>query len=404
MKRPHWTQGNQVDLLVNGEQYYPAVFKAIEAARSEVQIQTYILADDEVGGQLRERLCAAARRGVRVELLADDWGSAELGQPFRVALAAAGVRLAVFDPGLRLFGVALGMFRRLHRKLVVVDGTLAFIGGLNFCHTHLHDCGLQAKQDYALRVSGPVVAQMQQLAQHTWRPQAVIRPLSPWRQHRRQPEAPAAAGGVDAALVLRDNLQHRRDIEQQYRVAIRTARERVLIANAYFFPGQGLVRDLRRAARRGVQVHLVLQGRPDVPVARLAARLLYPLLQRAGVHIHEYMPHALHAKVAVVDDRWATVGSSNLDPTSLGLNLEANLVVRDQAFAARLGSHIQGLIDRDCRSLSAQPLGPWASARAQVGGAVASFLLRRWPGWLTGWPAAAPRVAAVLGRGVRGAA
>lgn len=404
MKRPDWTRGNRVDLLENGEQYYPAVFRAIDEAQTEVQVQTYILAEDDVGHQLQQRLCAAARRGVRVEVLVDDWGSADLGPGFRQALAEAGVRLAVFDPGLRLFGVALGVFRRLHRKLVVVDGRLAFIGGLNFCRTHLHDCGLYAKQDYALRVSGPVVAQLHELAHHTWRPPKVVERWKRWRERRRQGAAAAADGGVEAALVLRDNLQHRRDIEHQYRVAIRTARQRVLIANAYFFPGHGLVRDLRRAARRGVQVHLVLQGRPDVPVARLAARLLYPLLQRAGVHIHEYMPHVLHAKVAVVDDHWATVGSSNLDPTSLGLNLEANLVLRDRGFAAQLASHVQGLIDGHCRTLAPQALGPLASARAQLGSAVASYLLRRLPGWLTWWPAAAPRVAAVVGRSLRGAA
>jgi cardiolipin synthase len=395
MKRPQWTGGNRVDLLENGEQYYPAVFDAIAQARVEVQVQTYILTEDDVGQRLHQHLCHAARRGVRVEVLVDDWGSPDLGENFRRTLAEAGVRLAVFDPGLRMFGTAVGAFRRFHRKLVVVDGELAFIGGLNFCRTHLQDCGGQAKRDYAVRVRGPVVSQIHSLTHGALRAPRVAERWTRWLA-RRTPAAapPPSPGEVPAALVVRDNLQHRHDIEHQYRLAIRCARQHILIANAYFFPGYRLVRDLRRAARRGVQVDLVLQGRPDVPVARLAARLLYPLLQRAGVRIHEYMPSALHAKVAVIDDRWATVGSSNLDPTSLGLNLEANLLVHDRRFASQLAGHVLALIRHHCRTLAPQPLSPWASARAQVATALASFLMRRLPGWLSWWPAAVPRVAA----------
>ncbi|MHA6418239.1 cardiolipin synthase ClsB, partial [Bordetella pertussis] len=194
-----------------------------------------------------------------------------------------------------------------------------------------------------------------------------------------------------ARLVVRDNDQHTNDIEQSYRVAIRAARRDIVIANAYFFPGYRLLRDLRAAAARGVRVRLILQGEPDMPIAQLGARLLYDALAEAGVEILEYCERPLHGKVASIDDEWATVGSSNLDPFSLALNLEANVEVRDSAFASGLRERLERLAIDHCRP-APQSDGAGRQLRRLFAGALVYHFLRRFPAWAGSLPAHKPRI------------
>ena len=165
----------------------------------------------------------------------------------------------------------------------------------------------------------------------------------------------------------------------------------MVIANAYFFPGYRLLRELRRAARRGVEVQLILQGEPDMAIVKTAAELLYEHLQRDGVQIHEYCKRPLHGKVAVIDDDWSTVGSSNLDPLSLSLNLEANVILRDAAFAAHLHERLQYLIEHECRQPVAPPRSRW-TLWPQLRSAVVFHFLRRFPSWARSLPRHAPRL------------
>lgn len=394
MKR-RWWAGNRVQLLENGEAYFPAVFEAIGQARREVIIETFILFEDKVGQALHEALLAAARRGVQVDLLVDGFGSADLSSAFVGALTEAGARVRTFDPSVRILGKRFNVLRRMHRKLVVVDGALAFVGGINFSADHLGDFGPEAKQDYAVRVQGPVVRDIHRFARTALATPACVDlpgwPRAAWA--RRRQSVQDAVGPAEATFVQRDNLQHRSDIERFYRMAIRRARQQVLIANAYFFPGYRLLRDLRRAAQRGVDVRLILQGEPDVPLARTAASLLYEHLQRAGVRIYEYCERPLHGKVAVVDDEWATVGSSNLDPLSLSLNLEANLVLRDRGFAQELRGRLEHLIERACREVPVPEFPPVPSWWTQLRGFVVFHFLRRFPVWASRLPTHAPTLA-----------
>ncbi|MGE8385556.1 MAG: cardiolipin synthase ClsB, partial [Pseudomonas putida] len=159
MNRP-WVDGNSVQLLINGEQYYPRVFEAMAQAREEILLETFIIFDDKVGQQLQQVLIDAARRGVRVEVAVDGYGTADLPAGFISAMTDAGVSFHAFDPQPRLVGMRTNLFRRLHRKIVVVDGERAFIGGINYSADHLGDFGAMAKQDYAVEVTGPVVAQV----------------------------------------------------------------------------------------------------------------------------------------------------------------------------------------------------------------------------------------------------
>lgn len=342
-----WRDGNRVELLVNGEGFYPSVFAAIAGARHEVLLETFIIRDDKVGRALRQVLIEASERGVRVELIADGYGTPDLDAGYLGPLLEAGVRLHLFDPQPLLLGMRTNLFRRLHRKHVVVDGRLAFVGGINFCADHLADFGPMAKQDYAVSIEGPSVEDIRR---------ASLELLS---QYGDIPAADAVhssgpAGSCRTCLAIRDNLYRRTEIEQHYLRAIGQARERLLIANAYFFPGYRLLRALRDAARRGVKVRLILQGLPDMPLVRLCSKLLYDTLLRDGVEIYEYCDRPLHGKVAVVDRRWATVGSSNLDPLSLSLNLEGNLMIEDGAFASALDQHLQTLSENSCRRVTRQ--------------------------------------------------
>jgi cardiolipin synthase A/B len=372
--KQRWTSGNHFELLENGEAFYPRVFDAIASAQHEVLVETFILFEDKVGLALKDALIGAARRGVRVVLLVDGWGSSDLSEKFVADLGEAGVTLNVFDPQPWFFGWRPKMLRRMHRKTAVVDGQLAFVGGINYSADHLADFGPQAKQDYAVAIEGPVVHDIHRFVE-AQSPSPGTGRLRRWWQRQREARAarladeqsPGTDGSAQASFVVRDNGLHRKDIERHYRMAMRFARHRIVIANAYFFPGFLLLRDMRRAARRGVSVELILQGEPDMPIVKTAARLLHEDLLQAGVRIQEYCERPLHGKVALVDDEWATVGSSNLDPLSLSLNLEANVMIRDRVFNQHLATRLQSLIDEKCKEVTLESVTPgpsWSKLRS----------------------------------------
>ena len=215
-----------------------------------------------------------------------------------------------------------------------------------------------------------------------------------WRGRRRwrtRPEALPHAGTADAQFVVRDNRMHPDDIERQYSAALRSARHRVVIANAYFFPGYRFLRELRRAARRGVDVRLILQGQPDMAFVKTAAEMLYHHLLRAGVRIYEYCERPLHGKVAVVDDEWSTVGSSNLDPMSLVFNLEANVIIRDRDFTTELAGHLNNLMRNSCKEITPEHVGELRGL-AWVRSFLAFHFTRRYPRWASWLPRHVPRL------------
>lgn len=390
MSQP-WITGNKFTLLENGEAFFPRVFEVIAAARQEVLIETFILYEDKVGKALHAALLTAARNGARIDVTVDAFGSAGLSDEFIAPLAEAGVRLHVFDPARKLFQ-RINYFRRMHRKLVVVDQMRAFIGGINYSADHLADYGPEAKQDYAVEAEGPIVAHI-----HAFMKAAIAegKGWRYWFRRRSPPEVASSlpkAGSANAIFVWRDNRDHTNDIERQYRLAIRLARKRIIIANAYFFPGYSFLRALRNAARRGVEVSLILQGNPDMPVVQTAAAMLYYHLLRGGVRIYEYGERPLHGKVAVVDDEWATVGSSNLDPLSLSLNLEANVMIYDRDFNQALAERLDLLIAHGCKRVNANDLKESHTWR-RIRGYFLFHFLRRYPSWAGRLPAHAPRLA-----------
>jgi cardiolipin synthase len=405
-----WTPGNQFKLLENGEEFFPRVFECIAAARYEVVLETFILFEDKVGKALHAALLQAASNGVQIDVTIDGYGSPDLSTEFLGSLAKAGVRVHVFDPGPKLWGWRTNLFRRMHRKIVVVDGKRAFVGGINYSADHLADYGPEAKQDYAVEIEGPIVAAIHDFVHRALaagqfhakrrRPADRYKPLAgvcAIPQNQRGPvthptTTAATQANAQAIFVTRDNRHHTTDIEKHYRIAIRAARHRVVIANAYFFPGYRLLKEMRRAARRGVAVALILQGEPDKPIVKTAASMLYHHLMNDGVRIYEYCERPLHGKVAVSDDEWATVGSSNLDPLSLCLNLEANVIIKDRAFNQHLFERLHQLITQSCREIRIADLhrpGFWQTVCSYL----VFHLIRRYPAWAGLFPAHAPRLA-----------
>lgn len=335
-----WLSGNAVELLESGQQYFPALEASIDAARREVFVQSYIFSDDAIGRRIATALCRAARRGVAVRVMVDGFGGRDFVHRLMPLLQRDGVEVLIYRRELRLLSLRRHRLRRLHRKIVVIDGREAYVGGINLTDDFDAPVALFPRHDYAVRVEGPVLGVVVESVHRLWR-------LVSWAGFRRRvpqpllaPAQTAAVGTLRAAFVVRDNLRHRHAIEDAYLAAIEGARSEIVIANAYFFPGRRFRHALVAAAQRGVRVVLLLQGVGDHPVQMHATRALYPFLLEQGIRLFEYHRSHLHAKVAVVDQRWATVGSSNIDVFSLLLAREANMVIEDEGFAAQLGASL----------------------------------------------------------------
>ncbi|MDM7456528.1 MAG: cardiolipin synthase ClsB [Tepidimonas sp.] len=368
--------GHRLRLLEGGRALFPAMVQAMDRARHLIHVETYIFVFAHDALQVAEAMERAARRGVQVRLVVDAVGTPEIAPEWVRRFDAAGVQWRTYAPLGRLGLLIPSRWRRLHRKLCVVDGVVGFCGGINLIDDR-DDVVLgrlaAPRLDYAVEVSGPLVGDMLATMERLW-----WRLLAARRAHQREfraawqawraaqvgedlhagwqgwftqrdaalvvPDEGPSVHGAAAAVLWRDNLRHRHDIERAYLQAIAQARHEVIIANAYFIPGRRLRCALAQAVARGVRVRLLVQGKYERFLQYHAPRPVHAWLLRAGVEIHEYAPSALHAKVAVVDDGWATVGSTNLDPISLLLAREANVVTTDARFVRHLRSRLDHLM------------------------------------------------------------
>lgn len=354
--------GNRVTLLESGADYFPALLGAFDGARAEISLETYLFEDDDTGRQVAQALARAAGRGVRVRVMVDGFGAPHFRARFMPGLEAAGVRAMVYRP-FHFFPA----WSRLHRKVAVVDGALqggaAFVGGINVIGDATGQADPSARRlDYAVRVEGPLASVIREDARSLWNRAAWFR----GRRHFVVPRGHAAApeafpDGVPAAFVIRNNIRHRREIEKAYLAAIHGAHRDITLANAYFLPSLRFRRALAAAALRGVKVTVLLQGRTDHWLAHYASHELYASLLVPGVRLFAYDRTLLHAKAAVVDGRWATVGSSNIDILSMTLAREANVVVRDPALAAKLHASLEEAIQGGAREIRMEDLrqSPW---------------------------------------------
>jgi cardiolipin synthase len=345
MRHVDFLADNEVKLLYCGTDYFPALLEAITAARYEVYFETYIFAEDETGKQLLSALKAAARRGVTVRMITDWFGTGH--KPvyrMHAELTAAGVEHRIFNPWFRR-GVT-----RTHRKICVVDSEVAFVGGININDDMFtdHRPRLQLaapRWDFAVAVRGPLVDSIHAEAETQWKRLGhmnIVKRLTLFNEVRKLNKI-ARQSTMQAGFVVRDNLRNRLTIQRAYLKALGKAKKSVLLANPYFAPGRKFRRALAATAQRGVEVVLLI-GVGELWMQDAVAHSFYPKLLEAGVKVVEYRKTQLHAKVAVIDDDWATVGSSNVDGLSLFLNQEANVVIKDAEFARALRKHIEDAI------------------------------------------------------------
>jgi cardiolipin synthase len=346
--------GNRLTLLNSGAEFFPALLTAINEARHEVHLESYIFEDDDTGRAVSQALAAAARRGIVVRLLVDGFGAPAFASTLMPDLLDAGVLAVIYRPDIARFRLRRHRLRRLHRKLAVIDGEIAFVGGINIIDDLNCPDQSPARYDYAVRIEGPLLVPILHTMRRLWE---IVAWVNLKRRHRiAHNTAPHTSprGEQAAAFLVRDNIRHRRDIEEAYLSAIGSARDNILIANAYFLPGRRFRKALSDAARRGVQVTILLQGRIEYRLLHYATQALYGKLLNAGIRIFEYHYSFLHAKVAVIDEKWATVGSSNIDPFSLLLAKEANVVVLDRKFAEELRCSLEQAMQEGAQELPPQ--------------------------------------------------
>ena len=368
---PNFLDGNHVQLLRSGDAYFPALIIAIENAVSTLYLQTYIYEVDKAGISVGNALKQAAQRGVKVNVLLDGFGCKDMPKAYLKELENSGVQIMFYRPKISPWTLKKNRLRRLHRKIAVIDERVAFVGGINIIDDYNVPDNTPPRIDYAVRIEGALLPSITANVQRLWhrmqwmhlgslasqinsaaRPAATAKP-SHQQIKTAQPAEPHLKKDMQAAFVLRDNILHRSDIEDAYLSAINTAQSEIIIANAYFVPGRQFRKALLRAAQRGVKIELLLQGRMEY-FLMFATHAFYSVFLKNGVQIFEYRKSFMHCKVAVIDGYWSTVGSSNIDPFSMMLAREANIIVQDKAFADALRSDILASIREGAYRISAQ--------------------------------------------------
>ncbi|WP_110650705.1 phospholipase D-like domain-containing protein [Salinicola peritrichatus] len=330
--RATWKSGNRFDLLPEGKRFWPAMQEAIDGARRYLWIELYLMESGELAERFIAVLETAAARGVQIKLMLDGVGSMGLSRSDRQRLRASGVELRFFNPlAMTRLG---GNLMRDHRKLVVVDGEIAFTGGFGVV-----DEFIEAWYEVAVRIRGPVVEDWMRLFAAVWdspltRGGKPRERLTQWLQSL--PPAKGQAAGASRGRVIWGRGHRYQAIRLSLHGRVATARRRLWLCTPYFVPTLSLRRQLARAARRGIDVRLLLAGgHHDHPGIRYAGQRFYGRLLKAGVKIYEFQPNFIHAKFCVVDD-WVSLGSCNFDHWSLQWNLEANQEVEDAGFAAEV--------------------------------------------------------------------
>ncbi len=352
-----FTPGNRAVVLRDGGRAYPAMLEAIRGAKEYIHFETYILSADRTGRRFGEALIERARAGVQVRLLYDAVGALGLPSSFVHELNVAGVKTAVYRP-VSLWRPKQVLNKRDHRKILVVDGRWGFTGGLNISDDYaaVEDGGV-GWHDMHCRLEGPAVAELARLFRRGWlEARGDAFPLI----EERAEEIVAAPDTIFARVIGSDGRRKRKPIRRVYLHAIRQAQQTISITNAYFIPDLGIRRALVNAVKRGVQVRVVVPSTSDVPAVQWATRHLYAHLLKAGVRVYEWSGRMMHAKTAVIDEIWSTVGSCNLDHRSLNVNLEVVAIVIDRTFGRRMAEQfVLDVAESEPVALAAWRQRPW---------------------------------------------
>lgn len=323
------SSGNRVLLLPHGGDFFPELFTAIGAAQRNIHIEFYIIKNDSTGALFAQALLAAVGRGVQVSLIYDTFGCFDTPESYFQHLRRAGIHCLPFNPP--AFSKPHWLDIRDHRKQVLIDGQTAFIGGLNVGDEYSgFGESPQRWRDVGLRLDGPAAGELQRLFLQTWKEESGL-PLQ-----LAEPIAPSPQGSADVIIIDGRPHQNRPVIRNAFRVAMSSAERRIRIITPYFVPGPRVVRSLLRAVRRGVQVEIILPSICDVPLVQMMSRAYLKPLLEAGVEIYQRQGTILHAKVMLVDGRWVTLGSANLDFRSFHRNYEINVILDSEEFGKQV--------------------------------------------------------------------
>lgn len=386
----------ELQLLEGSIAFFPSLIIAIDSAQKSVQLETYIFDLTASGADVAVALESAAHRGVQVRIMVDGFGTPAIPDEWKHRFKSAGIQWLVYEPIVTLGIFLPSQWRRLHRKLCVIDSAVAYCGGINLLddwHDPSYGALAAPRFDFSVRVSGALAKDIQAATSQLWERLSSGKPTNikrvknaletlPNVLKRHHWQVSTQTGKTLAALVLRDNITNRGQIERAYLKAIGDAQNEIIIANAYFVPGAKLRRALILATKRGVKVQLLLQGKYEYFMQYHAARPVYGALLAAGIDIYEYDKSYLHAKVAVIDGVWATVGSSNLDPLSLLLAREANIVIQDVAFAQSLRQRLILAMSNEGKRVDATQMTnrPWTQRINEL----IAFAVMRTGLWLFG--------------------
>ncbi len=343
---PAFIENNSVCLVRSGLEYFDRLEEIILSAKDRIHLQVYIYENDQTGKQVSRALVAAARRGVKVFLVADGYASQDLSDSFIRSMEWEGVRFRYFNPLLKSKYFYFG--RRMHHKIVVVDGVKAMVGGINISNHYNDTVEHTAWLDWALYVEGEVATRLETVCEDLRKFEIVQATRTHLR--RRKLILPDQPVGIR----INDWVRGKKDITATYLTMLRNARSHVTIVSSYLLPGKLLRRNLKVAAKRGIKIRLVMTGMSDVSVAKHAERYMYRWLLRNKIEIYEYQKNILHGKMAVCDGKWLTLGSYNVNNISAYASIELNLDVHNPEFALQVEENIESIIDKDCRKITEQ--------------------------------------------------
>ncbi|MCY7292484.1 MAG: phospholipase D-like domain-containing protein [Ferruginibacter sp.] len=327
-----YTPADDITLIHSGDHFFDTLLQIINGAKQEIHFQTYIFEEDETGTSVAEALIIAAKRGVKVYLVCDGYGSRHLSERFITALTIAGVFFQFFSPGLHFGNFNIG--RRLHHKIVVIDKVKAIIGGINIANKYKGDPEKLPWLDFALFVNGDACKIPQRICQ-----MIVDKRLNLKTNGVQILNKELVKGNYLIRFRQNDFFKRKNQISNSYLQAIREAEHSISIIASYFLPGLKMRKAMAKAAKRGVTVKIILSGISDVNVMRISTRYLYNFLLRNNIFVYEYSQTVLHAKVAIVDSKWVTIGSFNLNHLSTYASVELNADVLNNTFAQKFEQH-----------------------------------------------------------------
>jgi cardiolipin synthase len=345
--RHNYRGGNQINLLQSGESFFAAVEKIIDEAKHFIHFHTYLIDEDETGRRIINALIRASKRGVRTYLLLDAYGTKYLSNEFVDSIENSGILLRFFSPTFVTNGFQLSL--RLHSKVVMADGDVAVIGGLNFADRYHGTASKKAWLDFAVIVKGPECVQIHSILKRLWNKKFISKQERAFEVIH----TPEYYEENVKLKVLQNNwYRNKIEILKSYRSALRHAQNRVVILASYFLPGRNERKLLKNASLRGVDITIVLAAESDAPMVDRATHFLYDFILRSKIRIYEYLPSNLHAKVATVDGKWSTVGSYNLNHVSDYASVEINVGILDEPFAQKFEELLRSIIKNDCREVT----------------------------------------------------